>query len=123
MLTDGVNSQCSTGCIAGFAQTSLVHGNDSELILRALSQLRGFYGSVDDWPAIDFSPGQLSGLTFLHHVAQDGGSTIVCWGFPAHCHGVLCDVCDDRRFTRSRNICKTKKIATNFYILVLPEYR
>lgn len=106
ILTDGINSQRGTGRIAGFAQTSLVYGDDSELVLGALAQLRGFDGPVDDRTAVHLGPGQLSGLTLLHHVAQDSCLAVIGWGLPAYCHGVLSDVGDDRWFTRSRNIYK-----------------
>lgn len=109
ILTDWVDSQYSTGCVTRFSQASLVNGNDSKLILRALGQLTSLYGPVNDRPAVDFSPCQLSSLTFLHHVAQDVGFAIIDWGLPAHAHGVLCNVCDDRRFARSRNIYNMKQ--------------
>ncbi|TNN69583.1 hypothetical protein EYF80_020228 [Liparis tanakae] len=55
-LTDGVDSQCPVGGVTGFAQTGLVHGDDSELVLGALGQLNGLDGPIDDRSAVDLGP-------------------------------------------------------------------
>lgn len=108
ILTNRVNSQSSTGSITRFAKAGFVNGNDSELVLRTLSQLGGLDGPVDDWPPVDLRPGQLSGLALLHHIAQNSGFAIVCWGLPAYSHRVLCNVGDDRWLAGTRNICASE---------------
>ena len=91
VLTNGVLSNSPLGCLAGLAETSAVHGRDSELVLQAFNQSFHLVVTLKAGDLVFSNPEDDVLLLLLDPVASHLAASIIVGFFPFDVHAVGCD--------------------------------